>query len=103
MDATPRHPSSGHRGAADDPSAPAQGRFLDPRLYVVIIYPLVSAFFKIRWHHLDRMPARGGVLVAVNHISQADTTTMARLIWQSGRIPRFLIKSGVFGWRASDG
>ncbi|MBV9820763.1 MAG: 1-acyl-sn-glycerol-3-phosphate acyltransferase [Actinobacteria bacterium] len=68
------------------------------RLCVVIIYPLVSAFFKIRWHHLDRMPARGGVLVAVNHISQADTTTMARLIWQSGRIPRFLIKSGVFGW-----
>jgi len=68
------------------------------RLCVVILYPLVSAFFKIRWHHLDRMPARGGVLVAVNHISQADTATMARLIWQSGRIPRFLIKSGVFGW-----
>jgi 1-acyl-sn-glycerol-3-phosphate acyltransferase len=68
------------------------------RLCVVIIYPLVGVFFKIRWHHLDRMPARGGVLVAVNHISQADTTTMARLIWQSGRIPRFLIKSGVFGW-----
>jgi 1-acyl-sn-glycerol-3-phosphate acyltransferase len=68
------------------------------RLCVVIVYPLVSLLFKVRWHHLDRMPARGGVLVAVNHISQADTTTMARLIWQSGRIPRFLIKSGVFGW-----
>jgi 1-acyl-sn-glycerol-3-phosphate acyltransferase len=68
------------------------------RLCVVVIYPLVSLLFKLRWHHLDRMPARGGVLVAVNHISQADTATMARLIWQSGRIPRFLIKSGVFGW-----
>ncbi len=68
------------------------------RLCVVILYPLDSLLFKIRWHHLDRMPARGGVLVAVNHISVADTATMARMIWQSGRIPRFLIKSGVFGW-----
>lgn len=68
------------------------------RLCVVILYPLDSLFFKIRWHHLDRMPARGGVLVAVNHVSQADTATMARMIWQSGRIPRFLIKSSVFDW-----
>lgn len=68
------------------------------RFCVVIIYPLVTLLFKIRWHNLDRMPAKGGVLIAVNHISQADTTTMALLIWQSGRIPRFLIKSGVFGW-----
>jgi 1-acyl-sn-glycerol-3-phosphate acyltransferase len=68
------------------------------RLCVLILYPLDSLFFKIRWHHLDRMPEHGGVLVAVNHISQADTATMARLIWQSGRIPRFLIKSTVFGW-----
>lgn len=66
------------------------------RLCVVVLYPLDSLFFKIRWHHLERMPEHGGVLVAVNHISQADTACMARLIWQSGRIPRFLIKSGVF-------
>jgi 1-acyl-sn-glycerol-3-phosphate acyltransferase len=64
----------------------------------MIIYPLVSLLFKVRWHNLDRIPARGGVLIAVNHISQADTATMARTIWQSGRIPRFLIKSSVFGW-----
>jgi 1-acyl-sn-glycerol-3-phosphate acyltransferase len=68
------------------------------RLCVLILYPLDSLLFKIRWHNLERMPAEGGVLVAVNHISQADTAVMARLIWQSGRIPRFLIKSGVFGW-----
>ena len=68
------------------------------RLCVIVIFPLDALLFKIRWQHLDRMPARGGVLVAVNHICQADTATMARMIWQSGRIPRFLIKSGVFGW-----
>lgn len=68
------------------------------RLCVLIIYPLDALLFRLRWHHLERMPEHGGVLVAVNHISQADTATMARLIWQSGRIPRFLIKSTVFGW-----
>ena len=66
------------------------------RLCVAIIYPLCSVLFRIRWHHLDRMPARGGVIVVINHVSYIDTLLMARLIWQTGRIPRFMIKSGVF-------
>jgi 1-acyl-sn-glycerol-3-phosphate acyltransferase len=68
------------------------------RLCVAILYPLDTLLFKIRWHHLDRIPETGGVLLAVNHISQADPAAMARMIWQAGRLPRFLIKSGVFGW-----
>jgi 1-acyl-sn-glycerol-3-phosphate acyltransferase len=68
------------------------------RLCVIILYPLDAVFFKLRWHRLDRIPATGPVILAVNHNSQADTAAMARLVWQSGRIPRFLIKSGVFGW-----
>jgi 1-acyl-sn-glycerol-3-phosphate acyltransferase len=67
------------------------------RLCVVIIYPLCGLLFRIRWRHLDRMPAQGGVIVVINHISYVDTLLMARLIWQTGRIPRFMIKSGVFG------
>lgn len=66
------------------------------RLCVVVLYPLDGMLFRIKWHHLDRMPAKGGVIVAVNHNSYADTILMARCIWQTGRIPRFLIKSGVF-------
>ncbi len=66
------------------------------RFCVAVLYPLDSALFRLRWHHLDRVPEHGGVLLAVNHISQADTAAMARMVWQSGRIPRFLIKSGVF-------
>jgi 1-acyl-sn-glycerol-3-phosphate acyltransferase len=67
------------------------------RLCVALLYPLDALLFKIRWQHLDRIPAQGGVILAVNHISHIDTILMARLVWQSGRIPRFLIKSGVFG------
>src|SRR5205823_1477497 len=52
--------------------------------------------FRIRWRHLERMPPTGGVIIAVNHISHVDTVLMARLVWQSGRIPRFMIKDSVF-------
>lgn len=68
------------------------------RLCVAIIYPLDSLLFRLRWHHLDRIPATGGVLIAINHVSQADTPAAARMVWTAGRVPRFLIKSGVFGW-----
>jgi 1-acyl-sn-glycerol-3-phosphate acyltransferase len=70
------------------------------RVWVSILYPLDGFFFKIRWRHLERMPApsKGGVLIAVNHVSQVDTVLTARLVWQSGRVPRFMIKAGVFDW-----
>jgi 1-acyl-sn-glycerol-3-phosphate acyltransferase len=71
------------------------------RTWVAILYPLDGLLFKIRWRHLDRMPPPedGGVLIVINHISQVDTILMARLVWQTGRVPRFMIKAGVFEWK----
>jgi 1-acyl-sn-glycerol-3-phosphate acyltransferase len=68
------------------------------RLCVVIVYPLTSLLFRIRWRHADRMPGpeAGGVIVVINHISYIDTLLMARLVWHTGRVPRFMIKAGVF-------
>jgi 1-acyl-sn-glycerol-3-phosphate acyltransferase len=66
------------------------------RLCVILLVPLDSLLFKIDWRHQDRIPEKGGVLLVVNHLSYIDTILMARLVWSSGRIPRFLIKSGVF-------
>jgi 1-acyl-sn-glycerol-3-phosphate acyltransferase len=70
------------------------------RTWVSILYPLDGLLFRIRWRNLERIPSpeQGGVLIAINHVSQIDTVLMARLVWQSGRVPRFMIKSGVFGW-----
>jgi 1-acyl-sn-glycerol-3-phosphate acyltransferase len=70
------------------------------RAWVMIIYPIIGLVFRIRWRNLDRIPPpeAGGVIIAMNHISQIDTLLMARLVWQSGRVPRFMIKSGVFDW-----
>ena len=70
------------------------------RLCALIIFPLTTLLFRIRWRHLDRIPppAAGGVLIVANHVSQIDPLLVARLIWQAGRIPRFMVKSGVFEW-----
>ena len=70
------------------------------RTWVSILYPLDGLLFKIRWRNLDRIPAptQGGVIIVPNHVSQIDTVLMARLVWQSGRVPRFMIKAPVFGW-----
>jgi 1-acyl-sn-glycerol-3-phosphate acyltransferase len=70
------------------------------RAWVIILFPVTSLFFKLKWRNLQRVPApdHGGVLIAVNHLSHADTVLMARMVWSSGRVPRFLIKAGVFDW-----
>jgi 1-acyl-sn-glycerol-3-phosphate acyltransferase len=77
---------------------PKAGFFI--RAWVIILFPVTSLFFKLRWRHLERMPApeQGGVIIAINHLSHADTILMARFVWTSGRVPRFLIKAGVFDW-----
>jgi 1-acyl-sn-glycerol-3-phosphate acyltransferase len=69
------------------------------RLCVVLLYPFDSLLFRVRWHHLERMtpPSEGGVIIAINHVSHIDTVLMARFVWSSGRVPRFMIKAGLFG------
>ena len=66
------------------------------RLCVMIIYPLDALLFRIRWRNLDRIPATGGVIIALNHVSHLDTLLMARAVWESGRIPRFLVKNTLY-------
>jgi 1-acyl-sn-glycerol-3-phosphate acyltransferase len=52
------------------------------RAWVMILFPVTSLLFKMRWRNLERVPApeHGGVLIAVNHLSHADTILMARLV-----------------------
>jgi 1-acyl-sn-glycerol-3-phosphate acyltransferase len=68
------------------------------RLLVLFVYPAAGLLFRIRWRHLDRIPppSTGGVMVAANHTSHIDTFLVARVCWQAGRIPRFLVKAGLF-------
>jgi 1-acyl-sn-glycerol-3-phosphate acyltransferase len=68
------------------------------RLCVVLLFPFDSLLYRMRWRHLERMtpPSDGGVIIAMNHVSHIDTVLMARFVWESGRVPRFMIKASVF-------
>jgi 1-acyl-sn-glycerol-3-phosphate acyltransferase len=66
-------------------------------LSVVLIKPTVALVFRGRWGGQQHLPRSGGAIVVSNHVSQADFTTLAVWVWNSGRIPRFLIKHSLFG------
>ena len=65
-------------------------------LAVVVIYPVISLFFKVRWRGREHVPRTGGAIVVVNHVSYVDPLVFARFVWDSGRIPRFLAKDSLF-------
>ena len=65
-------------------------------LAVVLVKPINAVFFKRRWGGREHIPPTGGVVLVANHVSQADWCTVAEFVWDSGRIPRFLIKDSLF-------
>ena len=66
-------------------------------LSVVLIKPTVAVLFRTRWRGQEHLPRSGGAMVVSNHVSQADFASLAVWVWDSGRIPRFLIKHSLFG------
>lgn len=65
-------------------------------LAVVILKPLLLAFTKRTWVHGERLPATGGCVVALNHLSHLDPITAAHLVQDHGRVPRYLAKAALF-------
>lgn len=63
---------------------------------VALIKPTLLATTKQDWIDGDKIPAEGGCLVVLNHISHVDPLASAHLVWDHGRIPRYLAKSGLF-------
>ncbi|WP_406282328.1 lysophospholipid acyltransferase family protein [Embleya sp. NBC_00896] len=66
------------------------------RLAVVVIKPLLLLFTKRDWRGTENIPTSGGFVTAVNHISYVDPLTYAHFQYDTGRVPRFLAKSGLF-------
>jgi 1-acyl-sn-glycerol-3-phosphate acyltransferase len=66
------------------------------RFCVVVVYPVASLVFRLRYRHLERIPPTGGVLLVANHVSVLDPIACARLVWDGGRVPHFLAKDSVF-------
>ena len=65
-------------------------------LAVPIVKPLLLATTKQKWEGGDRIPETGGCILVLNHVSHVDPLTAAHLVWDHGRIPRYLAKAGLF-------
>jgi 1-acyl-sn-glycerol-3-phosphate acyltransferase len=63
---------------------------------IVVVYPVASLMFRLRYRHAERLPPRGPVLLVANHVSVLDPLACARLVFDNGRLPHFLAKQSVF-------
>jgi 1-acyl-sn-glycerol-3-phosphate acyltransferase len=63
---------------------------------IVVVYPVASLMFRLRYRHGERLPATGPVLLVANHVSVLDPLACARLVFDNGRLPHFLAKQSVF-------
>jgi 1-acyl-sn-glycerol-3-phosphate acyltransferase len=66
------------------------------RLAVAVVKPVSTVVSRREWLHLERLQTGDGIVVAPNHISYYDPVVVSRLLWDGGRPPRFLAKSGIF-------
>jgi 1-acyl-sn-glycerol-3-phosphate acyltransferase len=65
-------------------------------LGVVILKPPLFATTRRTWVDGEKIPAEGGCIVVVNHVSHVDPLLTALFVYDHGRIPRYLAKSGLF-------
>ncbi len=66
------------------------------RFAVCLVKPPMIALTRRDWRGWEHIPAEGGVILAVNHVSHADPFTTAHYVYDSGRWPQFLGKESVF-------
>jgi 1-acyl-sn-glycerol-3-phosphate acyltransferase len=63
---------------------------------VPLIKPAMLAATSRTWIDGEKIPATGGCVVVFNHISHIDPLLAAHFVYDHGRIPRYLAKSGLF-------
>ena len=68
-----------------------------------ILKPTLLTATSRTWIDGEKIPATGGCIVALNHISHVDPLLSAHFVYDHGRIPRYLAKSGLFRNRAIGG
>lgn len=66
------------------------------RLAAVVLKPPLLVFFKREWRGMEHMPDDGGFITVVNHNSYLDPLSYAHFQYNTGRLPRFLAKDGLF-------
>ncbi len=72
-------------------------------LAVVVVKPTLLATTTRTWLGGENIPETGGCIVVFNHISHLDPLTAAHFLYDHGRLPRYLAKSGLFKNKALGG
>ena len=63
---------------------------------VPIVKPVLLTTTTQEWIGGENIPESGGFILALNHVSHVDPLTAAHLVYDHGRLPRYLAKSGLF-------
>ncbi len=63
---------------------------------VAIVKPTLLTFTKRDWIDGEKIPATGGCVVVVNHISHLDPMTLGFFLYDHGRLVRYLTKDALF-------
>lgn len=69
-------------------------------LGAVILKPTFLATTRHTWIDGEKIPATGGCIVVLNHISHIDPLISAHILYDHGRLPHYLAKAGLFRNRA---
>lgn len=69
----------------------------------LVCKPVLIVVRRRDWRGLQQIPARDGVVLAVNHISHVDPLLIAEMVLALGRTPAYLAKNslfekGIVGW-----
>lgn len=62
----------------------------------LVLKPLLFAMSSRTWIDGTKIPATGGVMIVINHISHMDPVTTAHFVYDHGRIPRIMAKASLF-------
>jgi 1-acyl-sn-glycerol-3-phosphate acyltransferase len=65
-------------------------------LAINVVWPFLVLFTRFRVRGGEHLPASGGFLVASNHLSFADPTTVTAYCLAHGRVPRYLAKASLW-------
>jgi 1-acyl-sn-glycerol-3-phosphate acyltransferase len=66
------------------------------RASVAVVKPVLLSTTRHEWIDGENLPAQGGCVIAVNHTSHVDPLTLAHLMYDHGRLPRYLAKAALF-------
>ncbi|GAB3957311.1 lysophospholipid acyltransferase family protein [Streptomyces sparsus] len=66
------------------------------RLAAVLAKPPLLILFARDWRGTEHIPAEGGFITVVNHNSYLDPLSYGHFQYNTGRVPRFLAKVGLF-------